>query len=334
MRTRYCRPFLCVAIFLAIALQITANAADTSATVIETPSNSIAIFWGITGTLALFGAFGGILAALSAVTLEQIWEEGVKSFGNSKRLWACILISSLQGIGGALVFGGLAAFDGKLTLSDYFTQKYMVYAFLSIATGFAGHKFLLVVSQKLTKDVEETIGKKTEKMRKQLEEQAEKHGKLIEAVTTLTAALREPDEPAGHFQSVAQEAMKKAEAATQLFPTDRQLGILTGRLLRRLEGYDAAISILSQFISGFKREGKANSADFAALLYNRACYKNRKAEEAQIRGEADVEKIRSEAWEDLKNSCALDLTNKEEAQNDPDLQTLPNGSTRTWINLL
>lgn len=328
--TRFCA-IACITI-----VPVAAYCTNEVALATSSETTPTATFWTIAGILALFGAFGGVLAALSEVSLQQIREEGIKIFGGEKRLWACVLISGLQGIGGALVFGGLSAFDGKLTIADDSEQKRMVFAFLAVAAGFAGHKFLLLVSRKLTKDVEEAIGKKTDKLRKELAEEEEKRNKLAEAITALTAALSESptvDQRTARFQPMANEAKKKASIARQHFPTSRQLAILLGRLTVQLEGYDSAAALLSRFIADFKREAQTSTPDFAALLFNRACYKNRKAEQEEAKNAADAERLRGEAWEDLKTSCQIDPPNKDEAKNDPDLASLPNAKERRWENL-
>ena len=123
------------------------------------------------------------------------------------------------------------------------------------------------------------------------------------------------------------------------YPSDRQLGILMGRVLLRLssetkpEDYDPAISVLTQFISERRRQQLVKNPDTAALLFNRACYKNRKAE--KVSDQSGQESLKKSAWEDLKLACdpSADPENKEEAQNEPDLASLPNNSDRTWATL-
>ena len=288
------------------------------------PGPSVPTLWNMAGLVALFGAFGGVVAALSEIPLRQIRDQGIKIFGGVAVFWSCIVISCLQGIAGALAFAGVSALDGKF---DVLTQsKEVTFTLLSVATGFAGHKFLLLISRRLTKDIQDEIEQKTEKVRAALAEEAQKRTNLSAASTALIAAIAAADGSDQHlFKSTADEALKKAGLAFKDFPCERSLGILWARLEQRRNGYDSAIDILTKFIAGCRRNNQASGSDYAALLFNRACYRNRRAEQLEENHDAGgASKYRTEAWDDLNKSCQEDFTNKEEAYTDPDLKSLTN----------
>ncbi len=254
-------------------------------------------------------------------------------------------------MGAALAFGGVAALDKKLTIDHLQAQ-----ALLSVAAGFAGHKLLLAISSKLTKEVEEEVKKTGDEMKQEvkktgdemkreitqyrelvhqeLAEHDRKRGVLQEAVTTLTAALNDSNPPESQiFKSIAFEARRKAELAMREFPANRQLAILVGRLEVKLHGFERAITLLTQCLSFLKDANNEETKDFGDLLYNRACYKNQLADQVQHTTPARAAALKKEAWNDLKESCRLNPSNREEAKNDPDLASLFNESDRQRENL-
>ena len=166
------------------------------------------------------------------------------------------------------------------------------------------------------------------KLRKQLTSA----GQLLDAKSALRSVLNSTNPPESQiFRSTAHEAMKKAFSVRKEFPTDRALAILMCRVERALNGYESAIRMLTQIITDFKRANKDSGPDFAALLYNRACYKARLGEELQNSGNANKKsELWKEAWDDLGESVKLDPANKEEAENDADLNFLPQVKNRAW----
>lgn len=149
----------------------------------------------------------------------------------------------------------------------------------------------------------------------------------LDALRTATRSLENnaPDDNAIRL------AVDRSERCQKIFPTNRTLGILMGRFQRFKYGYDSAINTLNQFVSDWRRSGKPEDKDFAAFLFNLACYKNQKA--VSVRLPEEAEKERESAWKDLTSSCELDADNKKEALSDKDLESLFNTTNRTRESL-
>lgn len=310
---------LWVVVFLLVSGQWTLPVLTSLAGMAETELR----MWSVFRVVAFFGAFGGVLAGLSEVPIRRLREEGLDVLGGRKTFWVCLLISALQGIGGAISFAGLAALGGRIT--DWSESTRLLFGFLSVATGFAGRKFLLLVSKSLlTREIEDEVERTAGKV-KELTLSSKRKEVLDEALNSLEIAINTPPGKEGEtthlFETIAKEALRKAEAAIQYFPSHRRLGIMLGRLKDRWKGPEKAVEWLTRFITARCREGLDRDGDHAALLYNRACYRNKFAEALEGDG---AESLRNLAWTDLKQSCVLDKLNVEEAVTDPDLKTLFN----------
>lgn len=133
------------------------------------------------------------------------------------------------------------------------------------------------------------------------------------------------------YRALAIAAKREATQVLVDAPTQRRVVILLGRLEREINGYRAAIDVLTKAVAAWKRLKQPFDIDYAALLFNRACYKNRLAE--GLSDSADAEKNRGSAWLDLQEACKLDEANHEEAKDDPDLSSLYNNGTRRWEEL-
>jgi len=151
---------------------------------------------------------------------------------------------------------------------------------------------------------------------------------LQDALKTLEIALD------GHDKGVASEtndrlAMQRSKECQKLFPVHRTLGIYMGRLAVAMGSLDQAIDILQQFIAAWETSGEKLDRDYAALLYNLACYKNLRAEAlARENKNAEAEELRNRVWADLKRSILYDAENKTEAGTDSDLASLFNNTSR------
>jgi len=125
------------------------------------------------------------------------------------------------------------------------------------------------------------------------------------------------------------QVLRSLEAMGEWAPTNRIIGIFRGRLHVQLGDHDAAIKALDEVLTKRNQLGKNSPEDDSALLYNKACYLNNKANNAK--GEAS-EKLHAEAWETLKAAIRLWPQNLAEAQQDPDLEDVT-GPTRKWADL-
>jgi tetratricopeptide (TPR) repeat protein len=151
---------------------------------------------------------------------------------------------------------------------------------------------------------------------------------LQETIVALREALKIAPQSTDN-QALTRLAMKKAEECQEKFPANRMLGILYARLERTVNGYKKAIERLNLFISAWDQSHKPHDADYAALLFNLACYQNKRAEELDANNEKEAaEKLRQEAWEKLRESCKDDPQNVAEAKGDEDLKSLFNATIR------
>lgn len=155
---------------------------------------------------------------------------------------------------------------------------------------------------------------------------------LISALDRLEAAspLSDP------FLSILiKESRREAETCLKFRTTSeraRQVGLLLGRLLRATDGYDAAIKAITRFEDTWQIFRREDDSHLAALLFNRACYRNCRADElAKLESPEEnmsAERLRCEAWEDLQKACQLDPDNLQELD-DLDLKSLFQAPSRT-----
>jgi hypothetical protein len=329
--------------WLVFSLLFFLHGADTgtnSATVEAIPNvpSHVYTLFDIAWVLALFGAFGGMLAALSEASLREIRENGIKAYGTRGRFLSCLAIGALWGMGGAMAFGAIASLDNKFENFD--EAKRISFAFLSVATGFAGLQFLILISRRLSKEVNEAVKQETDKVRQEMVDNNEKQAKRLEelndAISALSHALTIPATDL-LFPSIVGEAKRKGHKAFQTSSTHRPLVILLARLeceCVNKNNYESAINILSEAIGDWRRKKDPFNIDFAALLYNRACYSNKHADSFAEKGNgAKSEEWKERAWKDLQESCKHDKHNKDEAVNDPFLASIINNGTRKWTAL-
>jgi hypothetical protein len=164
------------------------------------------------------------------------------------------------------------------------------------------------------------------------------HERNIKIVVTLSRAwsvlvLPKPaDDAKSEIQRIAERCrsvLEKFEEITEWLPTNRHIAILYGRLYIRLGDFNGAILVLDQALA--KRDqanlDKDKDEDTAALLYNKACYINLKANLEN--DPSEKENLRILAWQAIQKSLLLRPKNLKEAINDSDFTGLT-GGTRQW----
>ena len=109
------------------------------------------------------------------------------------------------------------------------------------------------------------------------------------------------------------------------------MAIFIGRLLVALDDLPGAIEHLDVVISFRQKQKLDTDADYAALLYNKACYLNLLARSSAV--PRDEEDRRVVAWKVLQACVQLVPADKEEAQLDPDLADIVKPPDREWKNL-
>lgn len=127
----------------------------------------------------------------------------------------------------------------------------------------------------------------------------------------------------------ARRAIEVGRDGLTRYPTNRPIAIVLGRLIKEFDGKKEAIAHLDQVVSSFeaaKMTAGNDATNYAALLYNRACYKNLLSDETE---EPEKSKLKQSAVEDLQKSWVLDEQNKKEAEQDSDLASLLRELNRT-----
>ncbi|MFZ4778640.1 MAG: hypothetical protein ACOYM3_25005 [Terrimicrobiaceae bacterium] len=291
--------------------------------------------------LSISGAFGGILSALSCVPILQFLKEGRSAYGNRRRLLWVIFLGGLFGVGSAISAGIILYCDGKLDTDITKDAKSLVLlSSLGVIAGFSGIRLLRIMSGKLEKRVEEIDGavreekKITAKLQLDLKKQiqradtmAEDTRRLAEALSFAGGILGRPDKGEGS-ESIIDEAIEGLETVRGKFPAIRSIGIYLGRLYRRVLKLDLAITVLSEVLETRRRENLVPDKDDAALLFNRACYKNLRAvAEPDPAVKSKLEKL---AIDDLKEVEKISPHDFLEAQLDSDLKSLFKNNPLPW----
>lgn len=170
--------------------------------------------------------------------------------------------------------------------------------------------------------------------RSKIEQNVLETNRLVDRTADFTSAwtyafllLQEPSKTED-FELARRDAMRQLEALRADFPHWRHLGIMLARLNVYFGEYDSAIDILTTVISEREKRGLPHGIDYSALLYSRACYENRAAEQCSRRQENRAHRLRVAAWRDINLSVQADPENLAEALLDKDLETLWNRTTR------
>lgn len=226
---------------------------------------------------------------------------------------------------GILVTLGLALGAGGLTWMNYRSQK-------DVRTQ---------VNARFKTSVEAIVNERLEKFDDFLASRQEKVGQsigemslLLNRTSDFTSAwtfaylLLERASTGDRNNLAVKDAMRQLEAVRVDFPHWRHVGIMLARLHVYFGNYGPAIEVLTQVVLERDKRDLPHGIDYAALLYSRACYRNRVAEQWDAKSEEQADALRKTAWEDLNCSVKCDPGNREETDGDKDLDTLWNNTTR------
>lgn len=271
--------------------------------------------------LAIFGAFGGILATLSEVPIQRILAEGSRAYGTPGRLLWGMLVGSAWGVGGAVSFSIILVLDHHVSDSRFqMAETRILLAGIGVAAGFAGIRLLKLVGGRLERQVGEIVDKKTAAFESTTDAKLEQNtgaiALLTEALSNASGVLAIPDEERS-ADPRRREAIEKLEMARVAFPTLRSVAIYLGRLYKGLKDYRGGMEVLTEFLDARRKTGIQKNGDDAALLYNRACYTALAAENA-----ADRDELYRQALDDLSQSLQLAPENAAVAAVDPDFDRL------------
>jgi hypothetical protein len=183
------------------------------------------------------------------------------------------------------------------------------------------------VDARFKTSVDVVIGERLARFDRFLDENSrkiEKTDHYLELIYDLTFAFHvlsvRLDDP--EWDAARHDAEVKLQVWRRELPDSRRLAILLGRLYKHFRNYEAGIRVLSDAMVERDRKHMLRDIDYAALLYNRACYQALNAEQMERSNASRARTLRYQAWKDLNLSIALDPDNHKEAIADPDLQTL------------
>jgi hypothetical protein len=292
----------------------------------------------VLGILAGFGAFGGMLSAWGEVPIADVLKKGLAgTYTNWARIRGISFLGMMWGAGGSLSFGVILALDEKFRDLDRFDgERFIFLACSAVAAGFSGIRLLHLVSGKLEDQVnkakkeameaKEEVAKvraQAEAARGEIEKIVVKSQQLAGAfsfTSQILSALDAGSPPLKPDDSSVTRAIELMEEARIGNPDLRLVGVYLGRLQKARGKFREAINALTLV---YEARGEPRNKDDAALLFNRACYRN------LLRlGETDPEvqrKLLIEAQKDLDDACKLDADNIAEAKTDQELRGLTGG---------
>jgi len=277
--------------------------------------------------LVVFGAIGGVLQVLSLLNPKDILRDGKATIGSYPRFLATVAIGTVSGAGGGIAYGAILAladkFDEPLEASDR-----LLIAGTALAAGFLG---IWMIKRLAIQIDEEALRRLETRTEKRIVEEAASIGEYSDAIDIARDVLQKDTKGADRtLDGQRREALAKLEKVRPHSRHSRPLGIYLGRLYRQLGDLDSAIQVLSEVIEARKKERRVG-VDLAALLYNRACYRNLLA--GRTNDPRKAAELRSQAWEDLRECVRLSPADLDEARHDDDLVGLELAGARDFDDL-
>lgn len=128
------------------------------------------------------------------------------------------------------------------------------------------------------------------------------------------------------------DALNQLKRVLPKIPYSRRVGILVGRLHAFFGEYKEAIEVLNGVMRQRDELKYTPDEDYAALLYNCACYLNLRANKATTPEELTmVAGWREESWTKLKLSVSFDEENYDQATKESDFDSLWDAARTTAI---
>ncbi len=260
----------------------------------------------ILSIIILSGGFGGVLGGLSRLDTNyaNIVIKNI-SFRVIVAFLGYIVIKILFGIGGGIVLIFALIWIGKFKTDDMI-QNILFLSSLCIIAGFSGERVITILARRLERELE-----KTKEDIRETKQKFEEEITYERAITMAVNALATGN--INERKMVIEEILPLKRKLL----IDRKLHIFLGRLYRKINKYDEAIKVLSDFISEKEKVGEGTDRDVADILFNKACYYVLKAENLP---EIEKEEIKNLAYNDLEKSFAYHPPNRGEAKSDPDFQ--------------
>jgi hypothetical protein len=168
----------------------------------------------------------------------------------------------------------------------------------------------------------------------------DRNTKIVTTLSQTWSVLSLPEPPKEDSKEIERIIARRRDVLEELnkiaewLPTNRHVAIFQGRLHVCLGDLDNAIKVLDTVLERRELDKELRKdADQADLLYNKACYINRKANLEKDKGNTTAEEVlRQHSWKVITESIKLKIANLQEAINDRDLNGLANPSRR-WETL-
>lgn len=258
-----------------------------------------------------FGGFGGILQAVNSLAQDIKTEKGELNISFFYRRTFDILGAVCLGIGGALAINYFLVAINKLDITNN-PKNIMCLIGLNTVAGYLGRRALAGIAGKVERELQAFKTKTIE-----VEGEIKKEVSLSNALENSYIALN-----TGIYTDV-KDAIKNLVSFREQFPTHRKLAIILGRLYKKLEEFDDAINVLTVFLRNKEKKNEID-IDYAAALYNRACYNTLAyAEAAKIkRPSVSHYQLKTNALEDLRKTVGLNPDHKKDAAEDKDFDSI------------
>lgn len=273
--------------------------------------------------VSIGGVLGGIAEYLRRIAYRDGAHRALVINGHElfQRPFILLLVASaIIGLSGALAFQFILISLKWISLT-HTPEDILFLLSVSVAAGFGARILLPEITERL-RDQLKKLRAETDQLTTKAEGAAEKaeaaatEAKQAAIITRAVAALT-PGTPVGDKKSSIKELMPIHEKE----PKTRRFVILLGRLHRALKDYPTAISVLENFIA-LKEKDDEHDDDYAAALYNRACYWRLLWEKTTE--ETKKEEYKKMALESLARSIKISEENKADAKSDPDFDKWKN----------
>jgi len=275
------------------------------------------LFWHIIVILVVFGAFGGILDVLQVIDVRRLVSTDDILVNSRRRLGGALLLGAFGGIGGGFAMLFILATSGKLSPENSVVNLSLLSSIFTIS-GFLGYRILKSVAVKVDKQIQE-LEERTEKKLKDTTLELQAEIGYLDAINSGLVCAGAKDTS----NSAIEEATYKLNKILTVKPTDRKAAIILARIYKKQKNYSKAIEILSKAIESRKRYPElSKDTDTAALYYNRACYNNLLRAQAAKEDNVLDQELKSKMYIDLKEAINFDVSNRLEAKDDDDFDSV------------
>lgn len=322
-----------------------------------------ALFGGVLAVLQVIANLTGL--AFDDRKLSDGGYQSIKELSKNKPLGIWLTIGALGGLGGGLAMLAAMSLNGKF--DDQLRDKdRLLFIGVGLLSGYVGLRLIRRISNQLFDEMgdmqrklgddQKQLNKETTDLRKKLVDGAAEFQSTMMRVKIIAASdvgfyVANSLDDDHHVEQIAvRNAVDRLEGALDEEPSNRRCGIVLARIRRRedqvgrpatknkdekkkqeIAGMRKAIEVLNRVIDkrlelGLTKD-EQESADTAAVLYNRSCYR------AMIydRQTPGSESEKTNCLTDLERAARLDLTIPGDAHKDEDFNSVRDDSRFTQI---